>query len=336
MKKNSLTFPALVLAISWFFAGVANVQAQCSGISLASYSSIQYIFNTYAQQMSGGTAIDGVSLQYSAGTTTCKDWTVRVRAAGNFVNGANTVSPNYFALKFNRVSTGGPSASAIGGSSSAVTLSTSDAVLLGPSAAAFNGYTEQKFDLIIQGGNQLLVPNGSYTTNLIFSLYSSTNQLISTTTTAVTFQINSSVNGYTLVLQNTANTVNMVLNNPALFATGLTVSKVQGLKITGYTPYQVMVKTSSANLVSATGPATIPVAAVDLEVVKFTNTSPGIVCYRKSLSVSDQLMITNPLTDYTMQVVEYNLSYIIAPGDGRLSGQSGDFTTSVIFVAIPR
>lgn len=245
------------------------------------------------------------------------------------------MSPNYFSLKFNRVSTGSPSATAIGISNTPVVLSTSDVVIIGPSVAAFNGYTEHKFDLIIQGGNQLLIPNGSYTTSLIFSLYNQANQLISTTTTTVTFQINSSVNGYTLVLQNTANTVNMVFNNPAVYAAGITVNKLQGLKITGYTPYQVLVKTSSANLTTTSGPGTIPVAAIDLNIVKFTNTSAGIICYRKNLSVSDQLMITNPLSDYTQQIVEYNLSYIVAPGDSRFSSRSGVFTTNVIFVAIP-
>lgn len=334
MKSNIGLFIFPLIAV-WLFVGVTGAQAQCSGVSLASYSSVQPVFNTYAQQMSGAIAVEGVSLQYNTGSATCKDWIVKVRTTGSFVNGANAVSPNYFSLKFNRVSSGSPSATAIGISNTPLVLSTSDAVIISPSAAAFNGYTEHKFDLIIQGGNQLLVPNGSYTTNLIFSLYNQANQLISTTTTAVTFQINSSVNGYTLVLQNTANTVNMVFNNPAVYAAGITVNKVQGLKITGYTPYQVLVKTSSANLTTTSGTATIPVAAIDLNVVKFTNTSAGIICYRKNLSVSDQLMITNPLSDYTQQIVEYNLSYIVAPGDSRFSSRSGVFTTNVIFVAIP-
>lgn len=307
----------------------------CTGVVLSSYSSNAYSFANYGQQMAGATIADAATLQYNTNGATCRGWTLKVRTSGNFVNGANSVSAQYFSLRFNRVNSGSPTASAIGLNNAAVPLSTADANIITTSNASFNGGTEHKFDLLIQGGNHLILPNGTYTTNLVFSLYNQSNQLISTATTAVNFQVNSTTNSYTIVLQNSANQVDMNLSTPAAIATGVSVLKLLGLKVTGYSAYQVVVKTTSANLVSASSSNTIPVAAISLEVTKASLTSGGINCYSRALSASDQFFVTNPLSDYTQQIVEYNLRYFTAPGDSRFSGSSGTFTTTVLFVAIP-
>lgn len=86
MKSNIGLFIYPLIAV-WLFVGVIGAKAQCSGVSLASYSSVQPVFNTYAQQMSGATAVEGVSLQYNTGSANCKDWIVKVRTTGSFVNG---------------------------------------------------------------------------------------------------------------------------------------------------------------------------------------------------------------------------------------------------------
>lgn len=306
----------------------------CAGATLSFYQSAQNSFTSYAQQMSGATVTDAINLQYAPSGATCRGWTLKVRASGNFVNGANTVSPNFFSLRFNRVVSGSPSAANIGVSNTTVVpLSTADAVLINSSGDSFNGSnTVHRFDMLIQGGNHLLVPNGTYTASLVFSLYNQANQLISTATNNVVFQVNSKVSSYTVVLQNSANTVDMVFT-PALYISGASVSKLRGLKVTGYTGHQILVKTSTANLTS--GANTIPVSAVSLETTKYTSTSAGIVCYTRSLSAADQVIVSNPLSDHTQQVVEYDLRYYTAPGDSRFSSQSGVFTTNVIFVAIP-
>ncbi|RYE17585.1 MAG: hypothetical protein EOP51_23630 [Sphingobacteriales bacterium] len=305
----------------------------CTGATLSFHQSAQNSFNTYVQQMGGATVTEAINVQYAPNGATCRGWTLRVRAAGNFVNGANTVSPNFFSLRFNRVVSGSPSAANIGVSNTTVVpISTSDAVLINNSGDSFNGGTVHRFDMLIQGGNHLLVPNGTYTGSFIFSLYNQANQLISTATNNVVFQINSNVSSYTVVLQNTANTVDMVIT-PALQASGVSISKPQGLKVTGYTGHQIIVKTSTANLTS--GANTIPVGVVSLETIKHTSTTAGIVCYTRSLSAVDQVIVNNPLSNHTQQVVEYDLRYYTAPGDSRLSSQSGVFTTNVIFVATP-
>lgn len=305
----------------------------CTGAALSYYQSAQNTFTTYAQQMSGATVTDAVNLQYATNGATCRGWTLKVRAAGNFINGANTVSPNFFSLRFNRVVSGSPSAANIGVSNATlVPISTSDATLINSSGDSFNGNTAHRFDMIIQGGNHLLVPNGTYTTNLIFSLYNQANQLVSTTTNTIVFQINSSISSFTVVLQNSANQVDMVFT-PALYTTGISIQKLRGLKVTGYNGHQILVKTSTANLIS--GANTIPVSVVSLETTKYTSTSTGIICYTRNLSATDQIIVSNPLTNHTQQVVEYDLRYYTQPGDTRLSSQTGTFTTNVIFVAIP-
>jgi hypothetical protein len=307
----------------------------CTGVVLNCYTSNAYSFTSYAKQMAGATVTDAATLQYNTNGATCRGWILKVRASGNFVNGANAVSPQYFSLRFNRVNSGTPSANNIGVTNAPVPLSTTDAVMINPSNASFNGGTEHKFDMLIQGGNHLILPNGTYTSSLVFTLYNQANQLISTSNCNVTFQVNSTTNSYTLLLQNSANQVDMNLSTPAAITTGVSVSKTQGLKVTGYSAYQVIVKTSNANLVSSTTANTIPVAAISLEVTKYTTTNPGIICFTKALSVTDQYFVTNPLSHHTQQVVEYNLRYFTNPGDSRFSGSSGTFTTNVLFVAIP-
>lgn len=307
----------------------------CTGIVLNSYTSNQYAFATYAQQMAGTTVTDAATIQYNTNGATCRGWTLKVRAAGNFINGGNAVPPQYFSLRFNRTNVGSPSGGAIGVSNNSVALSTSDVTLINQSAASFNGGTEQKFDMLIQGGNHLIVPNGTYTTSLTFSLYNQANQLISTTVASVSFQVNSTANSFTLVLQNSANQVDMLFGNISSYLNGVSVTKARGLKITGYGAYQVIVKTTGPSLVSSTSSNTIPVEAINLQTTKYTTTANGINCFNRSLSAVDQYIITNPLSDYTQQIVEYDLRYYTAPGDKRFSLPAGVFTTNILFVAIP-
>ncbi len=317
---------------------VVNYSNTCSGATISTYSSNQYTFTSYAQQTAGATITDALTVQYNPNTSSCTGWSLRVRAAGNFTNGSNTVAPQYFSLRFNRVSSGSPTASAIGVTNNAVALSTTDVALINQSNAAFvpNAATEHKFDMIIQGGNHLLLPNGTYSASLVFTLYNQSNQVVSTSTVIVSFAVNSSTNTYTVVLQNSADNINMVFNTPANFTNGVSVTKSNGLKITGYSPYQVLIKTSSANLVSGTSANTIPVSVVSLEPTQSTSTTGGILMYTRQLSNADQIIITNPLTDHTQQVVEYHLRYYTQPGDNRLAVGSGSFNTTVIFVVTPK
>lgn len=317
---------------------VVNYSSGCSGAAISSYTSNQFTFTSYIQKWNGATVTDAATVQYNPNAANCAGWSLKVRATGNFTNGSNTVSPQYFSLRFNRVSVGVPTAADIGVTNNEVALSTSDVTLINQSAAGFTSYTatEHKFDMIIDGGSHLLfLPNSVYSTNLIFTLYNQSNQVVSTSTVAISFVVNSTSNSYTMVLQNGADNINFVFNTPADYTSGASVTKANGLRVTGYSAYQVLVKTSSADLVSS-GASTIPVSVVNIEATKSTSTTTGISTYTRALSNSDQVLITNPLTDYTHQVVEYNLRYFTNPGDSRLSKPSGTYNTTVLFVAVPK
>ena len=316
-----------------------NYSNSCSGAAIGSYFSNQVTFSTYAQQMAGATATDAITLQYNPNNASCVGWSMRVRAAGNFTNGGNSIAPQYFSLRFNRVSVGSPSASAIGVGNNEVPLNTNDATLINQSNAGFTAYsaTEHKLDLIIKGGNHLLLANGTYTGSLIFTLYNQAGQAVSNTTVSVAFAINSVSNSsYTMVLQNGAENVDMFFTSTANYASGVSVTKPNGLRITGYSAYQVIVKASSDVLTSAYSSATIPVDVAKIEATKSTTTSAGIITYTRNLSASDQVLITNPLSDYTQQVVEYTIRYYTLPNDSRFPSASGDYTVNIIFAVIPQ
>jgi hypothetical protein len=314
---------------------VVNYSSSCETAVISSYASAQANFTTYAEQMAGKTVTDAVSIQYSPNAATCDEWSLKVRVAGNFTNGGTSVAPQYFSLRFNRVSAGIPTASQIGVSTFPKPLDNVDVALIGGSNATFTAYTftEHKFDLQIQGGSHLIIPNGAYTGTLIFSLYNSNNVLVSTSTVDVTFNMNSVYNSLTLELQNLANEINLDFNTIANYTNGVSVTKVRGMRVVGYQPYQVMIKTSGLNLVSANN-TSIPVAAVNVQATKFTSSSGGISTFTRQLSTVNQVIVTNPMVDNTQQVTEYDLQYYTAPGDSRLSGKSGVFNTSVLFIVV--
>jgi len=316
---------------------VVNYSSTCQGATLNTYSSTQGSFTTYAQQMAGATVTDALSVQYAPNGATCDEWSLNVRAAGNFTNGSQSVAPQFFSLRFNRVSTGTPTATQIGVNNTPVVLNNTDVVLINGSNAPFgaNIFTEHKFDLLIQGGNHLLVPNGTYTGTLLFSLYNSNNVLVSTSTVAVSFQINSVYSSLTLELQNSANEIDLVFNTLESYMNGVSVTKSRGMRVVGYMPYQVMIKTSGLNL-TASDSNTIPVAAVNVQTTKYTATSGGISTFTRALSTVDQIIVTNPMVDNTQQVTEYDLRYYTAANDSRLAGKTGTFNTTVLFVIIPQ
>jgi hypothetical protein len=315
---------------------VINFSNTCSGATIGSYFGNQYTFTDYTSQMAGTAITDAVTVQYAPNTAVCTGWSLKVRAEGNFLNGANSVPISNFALRFNRVSLGSPTASQIGVTNNIVPLSYTDATLINQSNKGFTAYsgTEHKFDMIITGGNNLIVPNGTYRANLIFTLYNQNNEVVSTRTQEATFQVNSSSNSYTVVLQNASNVVDLVFNTLANYTNGVSVTKTQGLKVTGYNAYQILVKTSTTNL---EGPdSTIPVSAVSVQTTKYTPTTGTVTTYTRALSTADQIIITNPVANSTQQITEYTLRYYTAAGDNRFAGKSGTFSTTILFVAIPQ
>lgn len=314
---------------------VVNYSSSCQTAVISSYASAQANFTTNAQQMAGLTVTDAVSVQYNPNTATCDEWSLKVRAIGNFTNGSTSVAPQYFSLEFNRVSTGTPTAAQIGVSTFPKPLDNADVTLINGANSPFiaYGFTEHKFDMQIKGGDHLLIPNGAYTGTLIFSLYNSSNVLVSTSNVNVTFNMNAGYNSLTLELQNLANEINLDFNTVANYTNGVSVTKSRGMKVVGYQPYQVMIKTSGLNLVSANS-TSIPVAAVNVQATKFTSTSGGISTFARELSTINQVIVTNPMVDNTQQVTEYDLSYYTAPGDSRLSGKTGVFNTSVLFIVV--
>ena len=337
MKTFFLAVTCLLVGILPQYGFSQTNLNSCSGVTINSYYSNQPVFLDYGAQMAGRTVIDGVSIQYSPNQANCTGWSLKVRANGNFNNGSNSVLPQYFALRFNRVAAGSPTAAQIGVTNNTIPLAYSDVALIDGSNAGFTPYagTEHKFDMIITGGNHLLVPNGIYTASLTFTLYNQSNEVVSTRIQDVTFQINSSSNSYTMVLQNSANVVDMVFNTLANYQSGISVTKIRGLKVTGFSGYQVLIKTSASNLGNNTE-QTIPVAAVSVQTTKFTNTNGAAInTFTRALSNADQIIVNNPVSHPSHQIVEYTLRYYTEPNDSRLSGKSGTFNTTIIFVAIP-
>ncbi|AYD48709.1 hypothetical protein [Arachidicoccus soli] len=305
----------------------------CSGVSLAINQPTTPNFTTYAQISSGQTATDAVHVQYTPNGANCVGWYLKVRANGNFTNGTNTITPDHISLAFNNVSTGSPSAAAIGVTNTPVALSTSDVSLINNSQAAFNGYTEHQFDMIVQGGNYLLVAgSGTFTCTLTFSIYNASGTLVATQTLNASFIISySNSSSATMSLAHTG--VSLPFTTQANYTSGVSVTQTQELSVTAYNAYQIIAKTQDANLTSGTH--TIPVSVIQL-----TNTAnptkTGIVSTPISLTNNDQQIITNPMTNSTFQSVKYDLTYSISGNNSTIfQSSSGTYTTNIIYILLP-
>lgn len=321
---------------------VAFSQA-CTSAYLAAFGTSPIQFTTYNSLVNGGTAVQYVNAQintFQAGV--CPNWRLTVRATGNFSNGTKQLDLRYTAIQFNTVA-GGPSGSAIGIPANPFVLSLSETAIIPRSNVPIDVTKYQtyviKYDMIIQGGNQLLVlTNGEYQTNLVFNLYDERNNLVSTATTRVVFQVYYSANNNTNVkLQNGANNILMQFTTPQSIANGITINIANGLSVSAYSSHQIMAKAATNRLVSTSeGMSFIPVSTIRLTLAA-VGSFGQITCFSVPLSANGQVVADNPMSDYTYQNVLYNLSFAIAGNDPNIaSAKPGSYTSSLVLTLVPK
>ncbi len=323
-----------------------NLFDRCQGMSMwGNISSPIASFSSYAELMNGKTTNEALSITYGLvnNSTNCPGWSLKVRASSAyFTNSGNNIPVDKVALQFNNVA-GGPSANDIGVSYTPVYLSTTDRVLIDHSNARLtappHSNVVHRWNMIIDGGSHMLQPsNGSFTVNLVFTLYDWNDQLVTTWSTNATIQINFNGNNlYTMTLQNGGDVANFSFTDIPKYVNGLSLSKPNGLKITGYQNYQVFAQTTSPELVSGTTSETVPVSIVKLEVSR-TPAITGVTCNTITLATSNPTpIITNTNTAYPHQTVEYNLRYFIEPGsfDAAAGIPIGTFTGTLVLACIP-
>ncbi|MGF7230641.1 hypothetical protein [Arachidicoccus sp.] len=305
----------------------------CSGVSLATGEYPVPNFTTYTQIQSGQTATDAVHVQYTPNGANCIGWSLKVRANGNFSNGTNSITPDHISLAFNNVSTGSPSAAAIGVTNTPVALSTSDVTLINNSQAAFSVYTEHQFDMIVAGGNYLLLAgSGTFTCTLTFSIYNASGTLVATQTLNASFVI-SYTNSSSATMSLAHTSVSLPFTTNTDYVNGVSVTQTQELYVKAFNSYQIIAKTEDANLTN--GAHTIPVSVIHLSNAA-NPAKAGIVSTAINLTDGDQQIITNPLTNSTYQEQYYDLTYSIPGGNTTIAAASGGtYTTDIIYVLLP-
>jgi len=331
-----------LLLTSFSFATRALPQA-CNSAYLASYGGSPIQLNTYNALLNGGTAVQYLGAQintFAAGV--CPYWKLTVRATGNFSNGAKELDLRYVSIRFNTV-TGGPSGGQIGIPTNPFVLSMNETVLIPRSNVPIDVTKYQTYqimyDMIIQGGNQLLVlTNGEYATNLVFNLYDQNGNLISTSTNRAVFQVYYDANNSTKVdLQNGADNILMQFTTPSSIANGVTVNIPNGLSVTSYSSHQLIAKAATNRLASASDPLNfIPISTIRLS-LSAAGPYNNITCYSVPLSVNGQVVADNPMSDYTYQNVFYNLVFSIAGNDPNvIAAPPGTYTSSMVLTLVPK
>ncbi|MET0393993.1 MAG: hypothetical protein ABW019_12665 [Chitinophagaceae bacterium] len=316
-----------------------NVNVSCTPILFDnSYYNNHPTIDTYAQIMSGVTSTAGLNLHYIIpANAACTGFTLKVRATGNFTCGGSSVAASYASIRFNQTS-GGPSASSLGMPSAALQLSTSDVTILSNSSALLEappGSFDHKFDVIIQGGTHLIKPdNGTYTTNLIFSLYDASNTLVRTQQVTVYYAYNYSGNyQFSMQLQSGFSNVGFTFNSPAAYTNGISIQQNNALTLTAYVPYQVIAKTDAANFATTSG-YNLPVSVINIQATMASQPT-YITVYSFALSASDQTLIRN--TTGSNPAHTYNLRYYTTPNNTTLlyANKTAPYNTTVTLVAVP-
>lgn len=325
--------------------GFYSVNAQ---YSLDSWSGGQPQFNTYADMIGGKTESEQVtiSIQRFSGANNVTQWRLTARLIQDYVNASNSaysVGAEYSYLKFNSQTTG-QSNTAISISTQPVQMSKYNEVTLIQSAVPLTGSVNRrfKFDLMIQGGNHLLVnPNGTYHSAYEFKLYriaNNTETLVATHTQSVggsaRFMVNYSGNfgSQSVTLQNGATNFNLQFNTVNDYATGKSVLIANGLNVATSNNYQLSIKASGNFMTSTTSTETIPVSVLKAELTT-SQSVPGLQIFSPiTLSASDQIIAVR--SQYVASV-NYNLRFFISPNSLSFGVAPGTYTTYVYFVIIP-
>lgn len=329
MKNTKLLFLFLL------FLGIMTAQAQ----NLNGTAGSPTTFNTYDESMAGNIVPQYISLGFKK--FKLSDWSVEIRTMGNFINQStgSMVPPRYFKLLFNTVS----DPDMVPANTGPIPLSTSETILI-DGAPDLNQTTGKRlqysFDFIIEGGNHLLVGDGTYSTTLFITLYEGS-MIKANYSLQIGFIIDTQekFENNILQLQNSASFIDFEFDDVADYANGLKVQKPLGLKVVSSDAYQIFVKTSSNQLISNTTSKTISVSNISLNITQPTGISNINLSGAVPLSSSEELMVENFHNPghKDSQTVIYDLEYEISPINAvNFLGPAATYSTQVFFIMIPQ
>ena len=332
---------------------VNRAMGQCNGVSLNGYMCNPVTtITTQAQMSSGASAGSCIHLQYNLSSATCSGWKLKVRtASANFTNGSYTMPVQYASIQYSGA-TGGPSAAAMGMNTGVITLNTTEQTLVAGSGTPLNSppyyFFEQLFNFNIQGGNHLILPaNGTYSVDLIFSLYNSSNALVSAQTITANFQYNYS--GPNLFDKCSDITLNGQISSPLTQYTtynqlmsGSTISQAVNViynlvnNSTNCPGWNLRVRALNPSFVNGT--SSIPVSYVSLHFNSVSNgpsaSDIGVSYNPVRLSTADMPLITNSgarLVAPPNTSVQHRFDAIIEGGPHLIQPDNGAFTNTLVF-----
>ena len=281
-------------------------------------------------------------------------WKLTVRLANDFYNYNNYIEASWASLIFNYEINRSYNHRLINPSNVPVRLGKFNEVTLIESDVPLKPDTYRLFsyDLAVEGGPRLLtLPNGLYSTNYEFRIYTkaraSDNYRLVSTATNISADINMNYEyndgwywGYPpkIELQNSANLVNLEFSTASDYTNGKSVYIPQGLKITSLNRHQVLVKTSNSVFTSASSSATIPVSKLKVD-ARLSSPKSNIALYGPlSLSNTDQVLINNNSNwNFLSWTTTYDLRFFVPPNTLQASDvqDGGTFSAFVYFIISP-
>jgi hypothetical protein len=320
-------------------------------ISMSGWTSGVPQLNTY-QEMSGGKMQNNqVTIQIAKkwSGNELKQWKLTAKLSDDHINtqDANySFGAQYAQLSFSQESQQGTQPA--NPSNTPVTLSKYNEVDLIESNIPFNKNTyvqrQITYNLFIMGGTHLLVnDNGQYRATYEFRLYGrdNSNQSYSLVASYSSSNVQSGVHinysgnhgNQSIELQNGADTFNFLFSEVDDYVNGKSIEVPNGLKVTTYNNYNLIVKSSNSEFVSQTTSTTIPISALHIEAALDPMESNVNINGPLTMSASDQTLIARTATN--PQTLEYDIRFFIPPNQIQNPIEAATYTAYIYFTIVP-
>lgn len=274
-----------------------------------------------------------------------QNWSLMVRVNGLIRNGeGKIVDPTKLRIRINTISGDGPTLAQIGTNNIPVPLSQTDVAIFRNSKAPItsgpnNSYKtfSFSFDIITEGGAYLepLKSWQEYNLNVVFSLRSSLNQLITGSPASARMQIYPqgvppAGPTYSILVNGDANDASLDFNSVAHYANGVSKTYNSGLSVNSSTNYSIQIKTLTSDFQATS--TSVPVSTVQLNLKQVGTIKEQTV----TLSPNLQTVLAN-LAPTGSQPHQFDIRYFTQPNDARLLNAKPDtYKTTIMYTLIPQ
>lgn len=289
-------------------------------------------------------SILNLRMDISGSATVIPNWSLLVRSNTLITNSeGKIVDPSKVSIRLNRMQNG-PTIQQMGANTMPVPLSLSDKFIIQqsnfpikPPTGTDNAQWVFYFDIIIAPGAYMedLSSWQEYKLKLAFTLKDINNDFLSESNAEVDMRIrptDTAPSGptYSIQVNSTARNGLLEFKNMTDYVNGVSQSYPKGLSVVSETPYQVHVKTISANF--ETQGYTLPVSAVNLEIA---DSNSSMVLGKKPLSEIAEPIFSATNMDKKPRLFDIRY-FTIGNDENIIKAKPASYQTTLMYTLVPQ